>query len=59
MLFKTSVTLDIYQTQSSTLAPNLLQDINKLLEKIDIPPGEKMTLKVQQKGKISTERSFN
>ena len=58
-LAKTSVSLQIYQTQSSTLASTLLQDIEKLLEQIKVPPGERMTLRIQQKGKPAVDKTFN
>lgn len=59
LIFKTSVSLNIYQAQSSTLASTLLHDINKLLEQTKVPPGERITLSVQQKGKPAVEKSFN
>ena len=59
VLSKTSVSLEIYHTQSSTLASTLLHDIKKLLEKVKVPPGERVTLKIQQNGKLATERAFN
>ena len=55
----TSLSLHVYQNQSSPLASILVQDITKLIERINLPPGEKITLKVRQKGKPATERSFN
>ena len=55
---KTSLSLDIYHSQSSTLASTVLQDINKLLEKTKVPPGQRITLKVHQNGKLAAERSF-
>lgn len=59
VLFKTSVSLEIYQAQSSTLASTLLQNMNKLLEKTKISTGERMTLKVRQEGKLVKEKCFN